>query len=178
MPAPRQSKLTDFMNLTRHEEKAEVRGSGEPRQVRHRENVQIPDALIEGVARELRETPVVVREVVNWVVAYLDSLPCCEVIDIGKLLDELLDSANDDILFDLYALGIEYRGKDTDFPNFSTLWDVYITILRHLDTASIIEFNEDLATVTITKRGKCRCEDPETQPQPTQENPEDQVRHA
>jgi hypothetical protein len=155
------------------ETKSEVKpADAKPRQVSTpRVGIELPDTVIEGVARELRETPVVVRELVNWVVAYLDSLPCCEVIDIGKLLDELLDSANDDILFDLYALGIEYRGKDTDFPNFSGLWDTYITILRHLDTASIIEFNEDLATVTITKRGKCRCEDPETQPQPTQENP-------
>jgi hypothetical protein len=166
------------MNLTRHEEKAEVRGSGEPRQVRHRENVQIPGALIEGVARELRETPVVVREVVNWVVAYLDSLPCCQAIDIGKLLDGLLESVNKDVLFALYTLGIDYKGRETDFPNYSALWDVYITILRHLDTASIIEFNEDLATVTITKRGKCRCEDPETQPQPTQESPGNQVEVA
>jgi hypothetical protein len=163
------------------ETKSEVKpADAKPRQVSTpRVGIELPDTVIEGVAKELRETPVVVREVVNWVVGYLDSLPCCRVIDIGKLLDELLDSANDDILFALYALGIEYRGKDTDFPNFSGLWDTYITILRHLDTASIIEFNEDLATVTITKRGKCRCEDPETQP--TQENPGNQVevaRHA
>jgi hypothetical protein len=151
------------MNLTRHEEKAEVRGSGEPRQVRHRENVQIPGALIEGVARELRETPVVVREVVNWVVGYLGSLPCCQAIHTEQVLDGLLTSANEDIIFTLYTLGIDYKAVWTDPSYFSALWDTYVTILKYLDMAGIVEVKDDGATIVITKGGMCRCGDTENQ---------------
>jgi len=144
-------------------EEAETKAGEEPRQVRHRENVQIPDALIEGVAGELMESAAVVRELVNWVVGYLDSLPCCQAIDIGKLLDGLLESVSEDTVFALYTLGIEYRGKDTDFPNYSALWDVYITILKYLDQAGIVEVRDDGATIVITKGGMCKCGDTENQ---------------
>jgi hypothetical protein len=163
MPTPKQSKLTDFINLTRHEEKAEVRGSGEPRQVRHRENVQIPDALIEGVARELRESVTVVRELVNWVVGYLDSLPCCHAIHTEQVLDGLLASANEDIIFTLYTLGIDYKAVWTDPGYFSALWDAFIMILKYLEDAGIVEVRDDGATIVITKGGMCRCEDTENQ---------------
>jgi len=147
------------------ETKSEVKpADAKPRQVSTpRVGIELPGTVIEGVVKELRETPVVVRELVNWVVGYLGSLPCCRAIDIGKLLDGLLESANEDIIFTLYTLGIDYKAVWTDPGYFSALWDAFITILKYLEDAGIVEVRDDGATIVITKGGMCRCGNTEDQ---------------
>jgi len=147
------------------ETKSEVKpADAKPRQVSTpRVGIELPDTVIEGVAKELRETPVVVRELVNWVMRYLEAFPCCQAIHTEQVLDDLLASANEDIIFTLYTLGIDYKAVWTDPGYFSALWDAFITILKYLEDAGIVEVRDDGATIVITKGGMCRCGNTEDQ---------------
>jgi len=105
--------------------------------------------VVDKVARLFNKPASAVRIVVDFILNYLAKQG--REVAIDKISDALLAAEGADIKAALQSLGVRFKdGKLTD-ESILLLDDILIETLRGLDSAGVVEFNEDLATVTLTR---------------------------
>jgi hypothetical protein len=154
---PIQTRLTRFVGKPRGEEKPETKPSEELKQVSEpREErlvvINIPTALIEDVARELRVPPTIAESLVNWVVDYLNR-PCCWSVGFERLVIDLSRASDEEIQFALETLGIEVKERRITDDGFARLRTVVSTVVKYLEKAGFVEYVRDLGVVNLVSGG-------------------------
>ena len=147
-----QTRLARFVEEPREEKpREEVRQVSEPREERL-VVINVPTALVEDLARELRAPTTIAESLVNWVVDYLNR-PCCWSVGFDRLVIDLLNSSNEEVQFALEVLGIEVRERKITDDGFARLRSIVGTIIKHLEKAGIIEYVRDLGVVNLVRAG-------------------------
>jgi len=154
---PVQTRLTRFVERPRGEEKAETKPSEEVKQAEklrdeHLVVIDIPTALVEDVARELRAPTTIAETLVNWVVGYLNR-PCCWSVGFERLAIDLSRASDEDVQFALETLGIEVKERRITDDGFARLRTVVSTIVKYLEKAGFVEYVRDLGVVNLVRGG-------------------------
>jgi hypothetical protein len=153
---PVQTRLTRFVEKPR-EEKPETKPSEETKQAEEpREErlvvINIPTALIEDVARELRAPTTITETLVNWVINYLNR-PCCWSVGFESLAIDLSMTSNEEVQFALETLGIEVKERRITDDGFARLRTVVSTVVKYLERAGFVEYVRDLGVVNLVRGG-------------------------
>jgi hypothetical protein len=154
---PIQTRLARFVERPRGEEKAEAKPSEEVKQAEkprdeHLVVIDIPTALIEDVARELRAPTTIAETLVNWVVDYLNR-PCCWSVGFERLVIDLSRASDEEVQFALETLGIEVKERKVTDDGFAKLRSVLLTIVKYLEKAGFVEYVRDLGVVNLVRGG-------------------------
>jgi hypothetical protein len=153
---PVQTRLARFIEKPR-EEKPETKPSEEAGQAsetreEHLVVINIPTALVEDVARELRAPTTIAETLVNWVVDYLNR-PCCWSVGFERLAIDLSRASEEEVQFALETLGIEVKERKVTDDGFARLRIVVSTIIKYLEKAGFVEYVRDLGVVNLVRGG-------------------------
>ncbi|MDT7969924.1 MAG: hypothetical protein RQ842_05105 [Vulcanisaeta sp.] len=155
---PVQTRLTRFVERPRGEEKAEAKPSEEVKQAEklrdeHLVVIDIPTALVEDVARELRAPTTIAETLVNWVVGYLNR-PCCWSVGFERLAIDLSRASDEETQFALETLGIEVKERRITDDGFAKLRSALLTIIKYLEKAGFVQYVREDYTVNFNKGGQ------------------------
>ena len=146
----RQSRLTAFIKkpISRA-----TRSTGEAKEAKASlRGVEVPSAIIEGVAGELKAPVTIIEPLVDWIVSYLNRL-CCWSVGLDRLALDLLRTRDDDVRFALYVLGIEIGERKVTDDGFAKLRSVLLVIIKYLELAGVVEYVRDLGVVNLRRAG-------------------------
>jgi hypothetical protein len=106
--------------------------------------IEVPGAVFEGVAREL-------KPLVEWVVNYLNR-PCCWSVGLDRLVMDLLKVRGEEVRYSLFVLGFEGGASKVTDEGFVLLRRVLLVIIKYLRLAGFVEYVEDLGVVNYVRR--------------------------
>jgi len=113
--------------------------------------VEVPGTIIEGVARELGTSTIIVKPLVEWVINYLNK-PCCWSVGLDRLVMDLARVRNEEVRFSLYVLGYEGGASKVTDDGFVRLRSILLVIIKYLRLSGFVEYIEDLGVVNYTRR--------------------------
>jgi len=153
---PIQTRLARFIEKPKEEKpetksSEEARQAGEPREERL-VVINVPTALVEDVARELRAPTTIAETLVNWVINYLNR-PCCWSVGFERLAIDLSRASDEEVQFALETLGIEVRERRITDDGFARLRAVVGTVIKYLERAGLVEYVRDLGVVNLARGG-------------------------
>ncbi len=157
---PVQTRLTRFVERPREEkpreEKVETKPSEEPKQVNTTKEerlvaINVPAALIEDVARELRAPTTITETLVKWVINYLNR-PCCWSVGLERLAIDLSRADDEEVQFALETLGVEVRERRITDDGLARLRSIVGTIIEHLERAGLVEYVRDMGVVNLMRK--------------------------
>ena len=114
--------------------------------------VEVPSAIIEDVAGELKAPVTIIEPLVDWIVSYLNR-PCCWSVGLDRLALDLLRARGDDVRFALYVLGVEVGERKVTDDGFAKLRSVLLVIIKYLELAGVVEYVRDLGVVNLRRAG-------------------------
>jgi hypothetical protein len=146
----RQSRLTVFIKKPTGRA---TRSTGEAKEAKAGlRGVEVPSAIIEGVAGELKAPVTIIEPLVDWIVSYLNR-PCCWSVGLDRLALDLLRARGDDVRFALYVLGVEVGERKVTDDGFAKLRSVLLVIIKYLELAGVVEYVRDLGVVNLRRAG-------------------------
>ena len=146
----RQSRLTAFIKkpISRA-----TRSTGEAKEAKAGlRGVEVPSAVIEDVAGELKAPVTIIEPLVDWIVSYLNR-PCCWSVGLDRLALDLLRARGDDVRFALYVLDVEVGERKVTDDGFAKLRSVLLVIIKYLELAGVVEYVRDLGVVNLRRAG-------------------------
>jgi hypothetical protein len=126
-------------------------GSGEAEPKRPSSAGAVPEAVFEGVARELGTATTIVKPLVEWVVNYLNR-PCCWSVGLDRLVQDLAKVRGEEVRYSLFVLGFEGGASKVTDEGFALLRRVLLVIIKYLRLAGFVEYIEDLGVVNYVRR--------------------------
>jgi hypothetical protein len=115
--------------------------------------IDVPTALVEDVARELRAPTTIAETLVNWVINYLNR-PCCWSVGFERLAIDLSRANDEEVQFALETLGIEVKERKVTDDGFARLRTVVGTVIKYLERAGLVEYVRDLGVVNLVRGGQ------------------------
>ena len=110
--------------------------------------IEVPETIIEGVARELGTATTIVKPIVEWVVNYLNK-KCCWSVGLDRLVMDLSKVRGEEVRFSLFVLGFEGGASRVTDEGFARLRRVLLVIIKYLELAGLVEYIEDLNVVNF-----------------------------
>jgi hypothetical protein len=111
--------------------------------------INIPTALIEDVARELRVPSTIAETLVKWVLGYLSKYWS---VGFDRLVFDLAAARDEEVRFSLEVLGIEVRERKITDDGIVRLRLIVNTIIKYLERAGVVEYVRDLSVVNLVRK--------------------------
>jgi hypothetical protein len=111
--------------------------------------INIPTALIEDVAKELRAPTTIAETLVKWILGYLSKYWS---VGFDRLVFDLAAARDEEVRFSLEVLGIEVRERKITDDGIARLRAVVGTIIKYLEKAGFVEYVRDLSVVNLVRK--------------------------
>jgi hypothetical protein len=111
--------------------------------------INIPTALIEDVARELRAPTTITETLVMWVLGYLSKYWS---VGFDRLVFDLAAARDEEVRFSLEVLGIEVKERKVTDDGIARLRSIVGTIIKYLEKAGFVEYVRDLGVVNLVRK--------------------------
>jgi hypothetical protein len=111
--------------------------------------INIPTALIEDVARELRVPSTIAETLVKRVLGYLSKYWS---VGFDRLVFDLAAARDEEVRFSLEVLGIEVKERKATDEGFVRLRQVLLVIIKYLELAGFVEYVRDLGVVNLVRK--------------------------
>jgi hypothetical protein len=110
--------------------------------------INIPTALIEDVARELRVPSTIAETLVKWVLGYLSKYWS---VGFDRLVFDLAAARDEEVRFSLEVLGIEVKERKITDDGIARLRSIVSTIIKYLEKAGFVQYVRGDYTVNLVK---------------------------